>query len=144
MNREERHRGQRLAMIELILSERVIDRQESLVNELKDLGFAVTQGSVSRDLQDLGVAKVGGRYVLSLARVASSNRGVRYLPAGPNLLVIKTPVGAAQLIGVQIDQLDLPEVIGTIAGDDTIFLAIASQRDHKPLIHKLSKSLNHV
>jgi transcriptional regulator of arginine metabolism len=110
-----------------------VGRQAELVRLLKRSGFAVTQSSVSRDLRDLGVAKVADRYVLAedaaapvadLSVVAAFVREVR--PAGPNLTVVRTTIGSAQSVALAIDRARWPEVVGTLSGDDTIFIATAS------------------
>lgn len=119
----------RLQAIRDLLLHEEIGSQELLAQKLAAAGFACTQSSVSRDLADLGVSKSGGRYALpQAARLAAL--GIRSAkPAGPNLLVLRTEVGAAQLAAFQIDQMGIPEIVGTVAGDDTIFVATASRDD---------------
>ena len=121
----------RHAAILRILKEGVVGGQAELVRLLKKAGHPVTQSSVSRDLRDLKVSKAAGRYVLppeQIARVdddfsalARFVRDIRY--AGSSLTIIKTSIGTAQSIAVAIDRAEWPEVVGTISGDDTIFLA---------------------
>ena len=111
--------------------EHTINRQAELVDLLRTEGFPATQSSVSRDLRDFGAAKAKNGYSLpnrdelsnasSLQVVAELVRDIR--PAGPNLLVIMTAVGAAQRVAVTLDRIDWPEVVGTLSGDDTIFVA---------------------
>jgi transcriptional regulator of arginine metabolism len=118
--------------------------QEELTERLRASGFAVTQATVSRDLVSLGAVKVKRdgtlRYVLPDqlgARDWASGQLERLVrewvqgvePAGP-LLVLRTPPGSAHLVASAIDQAQLLEVAGTVAGDDTIFLAV---RDGFPL-----------
>ena len=107
-------------------------------------GIEATQSSVSRDLRDLGVVKVGGRYVAPPLRQGSVEdlraaahflRGVK--PAGPNLAVVLTVAGAAQAIGLALDHAEYPEVVGTLAGDDTVFVATASAADQKRFLQRL-------
>jgi transcriptional regulator of arginine metabolism len=138
--RDARHRALRL-----LLERRRITTQSSLVARLREQGHEVTQSSISRDLSDLGAVKVGGAYRLP-APVADTDDEVRRLtfellqghaPAGDHLLVVKTMPGAAQIVGSAIDGLDLPEVVGTVAGDDTIFVATASRTGQRTLIHTL-------
>jgi transcriptional regulator of arginine metabolism len=120
-------------------------RQSELVRRLRRAGFAVTQSSVSRDLRDLGVAKVGDRYLLAedAAAGASSNWGalagfVREIrPAGPCLTVLRTAVGAAQSVAVAIDRDRWPEVVGTLSGDDTIFIATQGRREQRRVAERL-------
>jgi transcriptional regulator of arginine metabolism len=104
----------------------------------------VTQSSVSRDLRDLGVAKVGDRYVLAedaagpvtdLRTVAPFVRAV--LPAGSNLTVVRTLTGSAQAVALAIDRARWPEVVGTLSGDDTVFIATATARAQRTLLNRL-------
>ncbi|HEY0625389.1 MAG TPA: arginine repressor [Allosphingosinicella sp.] len=115
-----------------------IGSQEEVSARLASLGFAVTQATVSRDLDQIGAVKVkkGGilRYALPEQMVDSDwaasrlerifNEWVQSVEASGNLVVIKTPPGSAHLVCLAIDQARLPEVAGTIAGDDTLFVAI--------------------
>jgi len=121
-----------------------IGRQAELVRLLKREGYAVTQSSVSRDLRDLGVAKVGDRYVLAedaaapvaeLSVVAAFVRAVT--PAGPNLTVIRTTIGSAQSVALAIDRARWPEVVGTLSGDDTIFIATGTARAQRAVLDRL-------
>jgi len=120
-----------------------IGRQAELVRLLKREGYAVTQSSVSRDLRDLGVAKVGDRYVLAEdagAPVAGWSVVAAFVtavtPAGPNLTVVRTSVGAAQSVALAIDRARWPEVVGTLSGDDTIFIATATARAQHDVLER--------
>lgn len=134
-------------ILSLLQSERVTSQGE-LVELLRDRGITATQSSVSRDLRALGVAWMGGRYALpteaaerdpQVAEIAPFLRGVR--PAGPNLTVIFTLAGTAQAVGLAIDDAGWPEIVGTISGDDTVFVATASARDQKRFIRRLESFL---
>jgi len=116
--------------------------QEELAERLERLGFAVTQATVSRDLEQLGAVKVrrDGRlsYVLPDQVVAGSaaprlagvvRDWVRSIDCAGNLTVIKTPPGSAHLVGVVLDGADLANIVGTICGDDTIFVACRKEVD---------------
>jgi len=138
--REDRHKA-----LLALLRRGVVRRQEELVERLGERGFEVTQSSVSRDLRDLGVAKVKGRYLAppapaaddeALDELAHHVRAAR--PAGPNLTVVFTPPGAAQTVGLALDHAGWPEVVGTVAGDDTIFVATAGAREQSRLLHRLN------
>jgi transcriptional regulator of arginine metabolism len=128
-----------------ILRSGVVHRQEDLVRLLRAEGYDVTQSSISRDLRDLGVLKASGRYVLppdeitrtqgDFAMLAQFVRGMRR--AGPSLTVLRTTIGAAQSVAVAIDRAEWPEVSGTLSGDDTIFIATASQRAQEQLLERL-------
>jgi transcriptional regulator of arginine metabolism len=120
-----------------------IGRQAELVRLLKREGYPVTQSSVSRDLRDLGVAKVGDRYVLAEdagAPVAAWSVVAAFVtavtPAGPNLTVVRTSVGAAQSVALAIDRARWPEVVGTLSGDDTIFIATATARAQHDVLER--------
>ena len=138
----------RRAIAEL-LQNHVIRRQSELVRLLRDKGLDATQSSVSRDLRDLGVAKLTAGYSLpepikrnnvdALRLVAEFIRNVR--PAGPNLLVVTTAIGAAQRVCVTLDRANWPEVVGTISGDDTIFVATAGAGAQRRLNARLQTSL---
>jgi transcriptional regulator of arginine metabolism len=128
-----------------IIREQAVGRQAELVAMLRKHGHTATQSSVSRDLRELGVAKQGDRYVLpepgaGIKRdFASLKQFVSTVQtAGTNLTVLKTAVGAAQSVAVAIDTARWPEVIGTISGDDTIFIATSGAREQ----HKLGERLH--
>ena len=128
-----------------ILRSGVVHRQEDLVRLLRSEGYEVTQSSISRDLRDLGVLKASGRYVLppdevsrtqgDFAMLAQFVRGLKR--AGPSLTVLRTTIGAAQSVAVAIDRAEWPEVAGTLSGDDTIFIATASERAQDQLLARL-------
>ena len=111
--------------------------QEELVQQLLALGYAATQATVSRDLDQIGAVRVrrDGRlsYALPDEAPAAGSRLVAVFrdfvrsvePAG-NLIVIRTPPGSAHLVGVVLDEARLDQVVGTIFGDDTIFIACAT------------------
>lgn len=129
----------RRSVLARIIRERSVGRQAELVELLRNQGHPATQSSVSRDLRELGVAKLGDRYVLSDAPLAPPAEfgAVRafvtaILAAGDNLIVLKTRIGSAQSVALAIDSARWPEVVGTISGDDTIFIATAgTQAQHR-------------
>lgn len=139
------HQAERRNAIMRILRTGVVRKQEDLVRLLRKEGFEVTQSSVSRDLRDLGVLKASGRYVLPTDGVLRVNgnfdalvhfvREIRV--AGPCLTVVKTTVGAAQSVAVAIDKAEWPEVVGTLSGDDTIFIATDNARAQSQVIDRL-------
>lgn len=129
---------ERRRAIAQILRREVVRSQEDLRRKLRSRGYRVTQASVSRDLQDLGAAKVEGRYVPSRDLAAGARPGARLeefagflvatATAGPHVLVVTTPPGLAPSIALALDQAGWPEVVGTLAGDDTFFVATAGRR----------------
>ena len=107
-----------------------ISRQDELARLLTEYGFSVTQASVSRDLEKLGIAKINGRYVKHEAPLRLGPFGpVRFTEAGENLIVVKCGSGLASAAAVRIDAASIPEIIGTIAGDDTIFVAVKGEKE---------------
>jgi transcriptional regulator of arginine metabolism len=128
-----------------ILRGGVVQRQSDLAQLLRRDGFDVTQSSISRDLRERGALKSAGRYSLPPDEISRANgdfgalaqfvRSVR--TAGPSVTVIRTTIGAAQSVAVAIDKAEWPEAVGTISGDDTIFIATASKRTQQRLIDRL-------
>jgi transcriptional regulator of arginine metabolism len=134
----------RRVLLAKIIREQSVGRQTELVMMLRKLGHVATQSSVSRDLRELGVAKMGDRYVLPEAAPRPKNDFSTLkqfvsarLTAGGNLTVLKTTVGSAQSVAVAIDIAQWPEVVGTISGDDTIFIATASADAQRKLGERL-------
>ena len=133
-DRRKRH----LKILELI-STRAIHTQEELAEALSGAGWDVTQSSVSRDIAALRLVKVDGAYRRPYRGITPVDPDERRIvegvlavePAGDALVVLHTPPGEANRVAVALDRLAWPEVVGTIAGDDTIFLAVrdaAAQR----------------
>lgn len=127
------------AIREILQSER-ISTQEELCEELRNRGYDVTQATVSRDIKELSLVKIpdgsGYRYALpeTQSRKTSNVRMRRVFQDSvvgynhsENIIVIKTVPGAAQSIASLIDSLDNPLILGTVAGDDTIFMVIKSR-----------------
>jgi len=140
-SRDERQRE----ILKLLRGKRV-HSQEEIAALLQSRGLEATQSSISRDLRDLGAAKVAGRYLVpqatddghsdELREAARFLRGAK--PAGPHLAVVLTVIGAAQQVAVAIDHAAWPEVVGTVAGDDTIFIATAAALQQKRLLARLA------
>ncbi|MBK7707135.1 MAG: arginine repressor [Acidobacteria bacterium] len=125
------------AILDLINKERV-ERQDELAELLERKGFSVTQSSVSRDLVELGVVKVGGFYALPLKPKNETIFGLKSLAtAGENLVVAKCESGLASACAVRIDSENFEEVVGTIAGDDTIFIAVRDSNGQKAVLKKI-------
>ena len=128
-----------------LLERNTIVRQKELVQLLRDEGFHATQSSVSRDLKDLGAAKLNSGYSLPERHNADNEQHLREISefirdirvAGPNLLVITTAIGAAQRVCVTLDRTDWPEIVGTLSGDDTIFIATSGASQLRRLSSRL-------
>ena len=134
----------RRTVLAKIIREQAVGRQTELVAMLRKHGHVATQSSVSRDLREMGVAKLGDRYVLPDAAAPAKNDFSTLkqfvnarLTAGTNLTVLKTSVGSAQSVAVAIDTARWPEVVGTLSGDDTIFIATSGAREQRKLGERL-------
>jgi transcriptional regulator of arginine metabolism len=115
-----------------------VGNQEEVTAKLAGLGYAVTQATVSRDLDQIGAVKVkrGGMMAYALPDQISGSdwaaarlehilsEWVQSVEAAGNLIILKTPPGSAHLVGLALDQSALPEIAGTVSGDDTLFLAV--------------------
>ena len=142
------HLADRRNAILRLLRGSVVRRQEDLVGLLHQQGFDVTQSSVSRDMRELGVIKAQGRYLPPGAELSPVQgdfgavaRFVRaVLPSGPSITVVKTSAGAAGTVAAVLDKAEWPEVVGTISGDDTIFIATQDQAAQQRLIIRLQSS----
>ncbi|MFA5449845.1 MAG: arginine repressor [Clostridia bacterium] len=129
-----------------IISEREIETQQELLESLFEAGFEVTQATVSRDIQDLGLKKSsvkGGRphYIKPLDPKLSKlktlfHQSVISLDGVGNMLVIKTMGGSANSACLLIDNMKHPEIVGTLAGEDTIFVVIRNPSEMKNIIHQ--------
>jgi transcriptional regulator of arginine metabolism len=129
---------QRQTTILKLIRARQIARQEELTELLEKKGFPVTQSSVSRDLLDLGIIKANGFYALPQKPRNAVAFGLLSLrAAGDNLIVAKCESGLASAVAVRIDSITIEEIIGTIAGDDTIFIAVADKDEQKAAIRKI-------
>jgi transcriptional regulator of arginine metabolism len=139
-DRRKRH----LKILELI-STRALRTQEELAEALSAQGWEVTQSSVSRDIAALRLIKVDGSYRKPPPRAARTNPDERRVAegvltidtAGDALVVLHTSPGEANHVAVALDRLAWPEVIGTLAGDDTIFLAVRDSRSQRKIIREV-------
>ncbi len=127
MEREERLQ----VLLELVI-EGEFSTQESLVEALKERGVAVTQSSVSRDIRDLGLRKRSGIYIAPAEMLAGPSGldmwafATSVVAAGDHMVVIRSRPATAQALASEIDAARWPGVAGTIAGDDTVFIAVTS------------------
>ena len=138
-------------IIELI-REHEIDTQEELAARLKEAGFNVTQDTVSRDIRALNLTKLPGRGGRSRYQVLGETSGevketylrvlkdaVVSIAVGQNLVVIKTVPGMAMGAATALDALGWPELLGCIAGDDTIMAACLGEKDAAAVMKRLKK-----
>lgn len=149
-----REKDNRLEALRLIISSQQLGSQEELLKALQKEGFQLTQATLSRDLKQLKVAKaatMGGGYVYvlpnetmykrivtpSTAREMMEVPGFLSIQFSGNMAIVKTRTGYASAIAWNIDYKELPQVLGTIAGADTIFIAIKEGVSHEELINAL-------
>lgn len=131
-----------------------IETQDDLLNMLKECGFNVTQATVSRDIKDLRLVKTidnTGKYKytldvnLSNGVAYNSLKGFSYsiksIDSSENMVVIKTLSGMAQAVCANIDSMDVYNMLGTIAGDDTIFILMRDQESLNKFIAETRKLL---
>ncbi len=139
------HQADRRNAILRLLRGSPVRKQDELVRLLRREGHEATQSSISRDLRDLGVLKASGRYLPpsdESARTEGNFDALRQFvrslaTAGPSLTVVRTSVGAAQSVAAAIDKAAWPELVGTISGDDTIFLATDTGRAQAQVVNRL-------
>src|SRR5437870_2138272 len=118
------NKRQRQQKILSLIRAKPIGTQHNLRALLERAGVAATQSSVSRDLEELGIVKQHGHYTLPRAN-GTSARGLLSLDqAGDSLVIARTLPGLASAVAVEIDAAALSDVVGTIAGEDTIFIAV--------------------
>ena len=142
--RTNQRQARRAAILEAVRRE-PIPTQQDLVAALQRRGISTTQASLSRDIARLGLLKVGGRYQ-SAPATARSDADVEqplraYLRsasvAGGGLVVLRCLAGTAPQVALALDRIGRSEVVGTVAGDDTVFVAVASKNDAESLAHYL-------
>lgn len=144
------HRNARQATILDIISKKEIETQEELCAELNKLNFNVTQATISRDIKDLKLYKVAGttrkyKYAYIEGEGDAVNNKMRNLfrecvqsiNYANNIIVIKTMRGNGSTAGAFIDSLQYSEVIGTVAGDDTVLIVITSNEDTPVIVERL-------
>jgi transcriptional regulator of arginine metabolism len=141
-DRRKRH----LKILELI-STRAVHTQEELAEALVSEGWDVTQSSVSRDIAALRLIKAGGAYRRPTSVAAPVDPDERRIAdgvltvdrAGDALVVLHTPPGEANRVAVALDRLAWADVVGTLAGDDTIFLAVKDASAQRRVIGEVRK-----
>ena len=144
----EKSKAKRQRQLLTIIREEAVGTQNELAKRLKARGTRCTQVSISRDIRELGLVKLGGRYVAPSSQAVSSDFGdlsknvsafiQSITPVGGNLVVVKTLPGTAHSVGVLLDNLNWSELAGTVAGDDTIFVAVlGGQAGSKALARRL-------
>ncbi len=131
-----------------------IETQEELADRLKEAGYTVTQATVSRDIRELKLSKVpmgDGRQKYTILVHSDhylSDKYIRVLKDGflsmdmaQNILVVKTVSGMAMAVAAAIDAMKLKEIVGSIAGDDTIMMAVRTAEDTQAVMDKIRNVL---
>ena len=131
MNRERRQK------ILEIISARPIATQQELAAQLSRRGFSATQSSVSRDIVKLGLTKLDGYYVAPEEAVKAGGPVTSIDTAGDHIIVVRTDVGLAQPAALTIDRAAIGEIVGTVAGDDTILVAVKNVAAQRLAIKKI-------
>jgi len=137
-----------------IIKAQEIDTQERLADKLSQAGFTATQATVSRDIKELGLVKVigkNGRSSYAEAPKVSKLEMDKYtkllrdtvqsVKSAENMIVIRTLSGCANAAAEMIDKMEREEVLGTIAGDNTIFLVVDKLENVKPLVELFDEAL---
>ncbi|NLM12237.1 MAG: arginine repressor [Epulopiscium sp.] len=132
-----------------------IETQEELAEKLKEAGYEVTQATISRDIRELKLTKVPTAHGTQKYAVINQNdqqisdKFIRVFKDGfvsmdraQNILVIRTLTGMAMAVAAAMDAFHYQEIVGTIAGDDTIFCAVRSEDETIKLMEKLNRILN--
>jgi transcriptional regulator of arginine metabolism len=132
------HKTKRQQKIINLIGARRIGTQQELTALLERAGFVATQSSISRDLEELGVVKHNGHYTLPRASEGAAARGLLGLDAaGDCLVVAKCEAGLASAVAVQIDRAGIPEIVGTLAGEDTVFIAVHERKAQRAVMKKV-------
>lgn len=142
----------RLKFILKLIEEKEIGTQEELTDVLNENGFGVSQATVSRDINELALVKIDalGKRVKYAKPVSTLNEIPQNLidifrhvtesiVAANNLIVIKTLTGNANSVAMVIDKLHIPEVLGTVAGDDTLLIVAKNNYDAEKIVKSLKK-----
>ena len=144
---------ERHAKIIELIGHYAIETQEDLADKLNEAGFRVTQATVSRDIRELKLTKmtIGGTQRYVVIQEHSRHMGEKYIgilrdgflsmDMAQNILVIKTVAGMAMAVGAALDALHWQEIVGCIAGDDTVFCAVRTVEDTPLLMDKLRKMM---
>ena len=143
-------KNRRHFMIMDLIGKMRIETQEELCEQLRHQGFNVTQATVSRDIKEMGLIKIpdesGYYYSLPGSQEVKTSPGkvrqvframVMHIDFSDNIVVIKTTPGAAQSAALLVDHAHFPEVIGCVAGDDTIFVVVKPKEATESIAEKL-------
>lgn len=120
-----------------LIKARPFATQSELRDSLERAGVPATQSSLSRDLEELGIVKHRGHYTVPKSNGAAA-RGLLTLDlAGENLVIARTEPGLASAVAVEIDGAAISEIVGTLAGEDTVFVAVRDQKAQRVVMKKV-------
>ena len=120
-----------------LIKARPFATQADLRDSLERAGVPATQSSLSRDLEELGIVKHRGHYTVPKSTTAAA-RGLLSLDlAGENLVIARTEPGLASAVAVEIDAAAIAEIVGTLAGEDTIFIAVRDQKEQRVTMKRI-------
>src|SRR5215218_3716923 len=120
-----------------LIKAKPIGTQEDLRTLLERAGVPSTQSSVSRDLEELGVVKHHGHYTLPRTNGAPARGLLSLDQAGDTLIIARTLPGLASAVAVEIDAAAIPDIVGTIAGEDTIFIAVRDAKAQRATVKEI-------
>lgn len=131
-----------------------IETQEELADKLTDAGYAVTQATVSRDIRELKLSKIplgDGHQIYTILEHNDQHLGDKYIRVlkdgfvsmdmAQNILVIKTVSGMAMAVAAAVDAMKFKEIVGSIAGDDTIMMAVRTVEDTQIVMDKIRRAI---
>lgn len=139
-----------------IIKNNDIETQEELMSKLRDMGFLITQPTISRDIRELSLTKITGKngkqkydfishldteFLDRIYRIFKD--AVVSIDYAQNILVIKTLNGMAMAVGAALDAMDKSEIIGTIAGDDTLFCVLKTEQNIINVVEKLNEIMKY-
>lgn len=131
------HKNLRQKRLLSLIKAKPFGTQAELRDSLERAGVPATQSSLSRDLEELGVVKHRGHYTMPKSNGAAA-RGLLSLDlAGENLVIARTEPGHASAVAVEIDGAAVAEIVGTLAGEDTIFVAVRDQKAQRVAMKKI-------
>jgi transcriptional regulator of arginine metabolism len=143
-------RNRHNAILDLVRSGEIAS-QEELMLGLKSRHIEVSQSTLSRDIQELRLAKAGGMYTVVEAETAAKGSEEAWrriiseflvdVAVTPNIVVVMTGAGHASTVSQALDETGWPEVIGTIAGENTVFIAVRSEKEGRKLEHRIRELL---
>ena len=125
-------------ILEIIGGKR-IRTQQALADEITKRGVAATQSSISRDIVEMGLTKVNGYYAAPHSSLPTDGPVTRIDTAGDCLIVVKTRIGQAQPAALAIDNARIDSIVGTVAGDDTILIAVKNLAGQRAAIKAIVK-----